>query len=269
MADELLNQKPVGTREWYDFVGIMADGLPYMHTGGKEATDQLIQKCGLKEGTHLLDVGCGGGNTACRIAREFGSRVMGIDISDVMVEQARVRAGKEGVANLVEFRVADVYDLPFDGASFDVVLIESVLTPLSGNKVDALKEMHRVLKPGGVMGVNETIFLEKTPADIMSVVNTHPAIYDPFTEKKLRTTLEKAGFKIREWKISEETEVPNAMKQMGCGGLIAFFVKSYPRILWKTLTDKRIREAGKIDDQVTKINKQYVRYALVIASKGR
>lgn len=269
MADELLDQKPIGTREWYDFIGTMADGLPYIHTGGKEATDHLIQKCGINKATHVLDVGCGGGNTACRIARELGSRVIGIDISDVMVKQARIRAQKEGVADLVEFRVADVYDLPFEDASFDVVLVESVLTPLPGNKVDALKQLHRVLKPGGVIGVNETIFLENTPPEIMAVVNTHPAIYDPFNEKTLRAAIEKAGFKIREWNTSEEIEVPNVMKQMGCGGLIVFFLKSYPKILWKMINDKRIRVAGKIDDQVTKINKQYVRYALVIAGKNK
>jgi len=267
MAKQEIHQKPIGTREWYDFIGLMADGLQFIHVGGREATDFLIKGYGINTSTRVLDVGCGGGNTACLLAKEIGCHVTGIDISEVMVAQANKRAAKEDVPHLVEFRQADVFDLPFGDASFDAVLLESVLTPLPGNKLDALKEIHRVMAPGGRIGANEAVFKEEMPAEVREILNSHPAVNEPFSEKSLREIFEKAGFTIQGWKVIEQAEAPNAMKQLGCGGLITFMFKAYPKILVKMLTDKRIREAGKIDDQITKANKEYMSAALVVASK--
>ena len=86
------------------------------------------------QNTRILDVGCGGGVAACLIANKIGSRVVGIDLSPVMIDRARVRAEREGCGDRVEFRVVDVYDLPFDNEAFDLILLESVLTPLPGEK---------------------------------------------------------------------------------------------------------------------------------------
>lgn len=269
MVNEKDDQKPVGTHEWYDFIGLMANGLPFIHASGKEATDHLIRACKIDASTRILDVGCGGGNTACRIAKEFGSLVVGIDISEVMVAKAKKRVEKEGVAQLVDFHTVDVYQMQFEDASFDVVLVESVLTPLAGNKVDALKEIKRVMKPAGLIGANEAVFLSDTPKDVMAIINKHPAIYEPFTEQTLRTAFEKAGFKVQELNVYDQADLPNPMKQMGCGGLISFFLKAYPKILIKLISDKRFRQASKIDDQITKLNKQYMRYALIVARKEK
>lgn len=263
------DQKPIGTREWYDFIGLMADGLQFIHVGGREATDFLVQGCQIGESTRVLDVGCGGGNTACLLARETGCLVMGIDISEVMISQAKKRAKKSNVAGLAEFRPADVFDLPFEDASFDAVLLESVLTPLPGNKLAALKEIHRVMAPGGMIGANETVFKEEMPSEVRKMLNAHPAVNEPFSEISLKEAFENAGFMIRDWKVIEQAEAPNAMKQLGCGGLIAFMVKAYPRILAKLLTDKRIREAGRIDGQITKVNKEYMSAVLLIANKKK
>jgi len=84
--------------------------------------------------------------------------VTGIDISEVMLAQATKRAEKERVSDQVEFRLSDVYELPFEDDHFDAALVESVLTPLPGNKVDALKEFYRVIKQGALIGLNEAVF---------------------------------------------------------------------------------------------------------------
>lgn len=57
----------------------------------------------------MLDIGCGSGNTACLIATQYGSHVVGIDISEVMISKARERAIKEGVADKVEFRIYIIF----------------------------------------------------------------------------------------------------------------------------------------------------------------
>ncbi|MGD8245002.1 MAG: class I SAM-dependent methyltransferase [Anaerolineae bacterium] len=99
--------KSIGTREWYDFVGQLADGLPGIHLGGQEATQKLLDMCRLDATSRVLDVGCGGGNTACLIAQQYGSRVQGIDVSEVMIAKAKQRARRLRLEDRVEFRVAD------------------------------------------------------------------------------------------------------------------------------------------------------------------
>ena len=259
--------KPINVREWYDFIGVMAEGLQFIHTGGKEATEYLVQGCGIDAASQVLDVGCGGGYTACWLAKEFGCQVVGIDISEEMLSHANKRAHKEGVSDLVTFQHADVYELPFEDDHFDVALVESVLTPLTGDKTDALKEIYRVINHGGYIGLNEAVFKEDMPSEIRDITDMHPAISNPFSEKTLREATNNAGFTISKCKILEQADLPSPLKQLGCKGLIMFLFKAYPRILIRMLTDKRIREAAKIDDQITKVNKQYMSAMLVIAHK--
>jgi ubiquinone/menaquinone biosynthesis C-methylase UbiE len=158
------SSKPIGTREWYDFVGQLADTIPGIHMGGQDATRTLLEMCKIDATKRILDVGCGAGHTACLIAEQYGTHVYGIDISEVMIAKANERAGRMGLTDRVEFRTADAYQLPFDDGQFDVVLIESVLTPLPGDKLLALQEMTRVLRPGGLIGANETTVDPAAPA---------------------------------------------------------------------------------------------------------
>ena len=99
------SQKPVSTREWYDFIGQLADFTTSIHIGGPEATRMLLDMCQLDATSHVLDVGCGSGNTACLIAQQYGSRVLGVDISVVMIAKATERARRQGLLDKVEFRV--------------------------------------------------------------------------------------------------------------------------------------------------------------------
>jgi ubiquinone/menaquinone biosynthesis C-methylase UbiE len=82
------------------------------HIGGRAATDRLIKKANIKRGSKVLDVGCGLGKTACRLASELGCKVTGIDIMPKMVEQAKVTAKKAGVTDKVTFMEGDA-KLPF------------------------------------------------------------------------------------------------------------------------------------------------------------
>jgi ubiquinone/menaquinone biosynthesis C-methylase UbiE len=260
-------KKPVGTREWYDFVGQLADGLPGMHLGGQEATQTLLDMCQLDATSNVLDVGCGGGNTACLIAQQYGSRVQGIDISEVMVAKAKRRARRQGLADTVEFRVADAFELPFEDDRFDVVIVESVLMPLPGDKGQALAEMVRVVRPGGRVGANETTVDPSAPDDWLALLDEHPAMYGTFTPQKLRNLFEASGLQAVEIVEAEYVDTPKVLKEMGLGGILLFMIRAYPRILLKLLRDARIREAGRIDDQITKRGKEYMGYVLIVGRK--
>ncbi len=139
------------------------------HMGGLETTKELIELCRVSRDTRVLDVGCGVGATACYLAKEYGCNVVGVDLRKSMVTLSDERARKEGVASLVEFRVADAQDLPFDDAHFDVALCESVATFVE-DKQRVVSELARVVKPGGCVGLNEEVWLETPPAEIAAHV---------------------------------------------------------------------------------------------------
>ena len=106
----------------------------------------------LQAGLSLLDVGCGPGTITADLARRIpGGSVVGVDVpADLMATAQRERGG----GNL-RFEVGDVYSLRFESNSFDVVYAHQVLQHL-GDPVAALREMLRVLKPGGLVAVRDS-----------------------------------------------------------------------------------------------------------------
>lgn len=106
----------------------------------------------LSPGMHLLDCGSGPGSITLDLARMVDpGTVVGIDIGASDVENARALAAERGVTN-VRFEQADVYSLPFEDGTFDAIFSNAVFDYLT-QPLDALREMYRVLKPGGVVGV--------------------------------------------------------------------------------------------------------------------
>jgi arsenite methyltransferase len=137
-------------------------GLEVLHPGGREKTDEMARACKVGPQTKVLDIGGGRGTTACRLARTFGCQIVGIDVSPDMVEAARQRARKEGLENRIEFRQADAHALPFEDASFDVILIECVTTLLDRDR--AFREFRRVLKKDGYLGDLEMTY-QREPSE--------------------------------------------------------------------------------------------------------
>lgn len=106
----------------------------------------------LRPGMDVLDVGCGPGTiTADLAALTSPGRTVGIDASAEVIEQARSAGGSRGV----EFRVADLMELPFPDGSFDVVHAHQVLQHLA-DPVGAMREMARVCRPGGRIAARDS-----------------------------------------------------------------------------------------------------------------
>lgn len=107
----------------------------------------------LKPGMEILDAGCGVGAIALDLAASVRpKRIVGIDPDRTQIDTARQSAAKRGVA--AEFAVATAYELPFADATFDVVYANAVLLYLR-EPIRALREMRRVLRPGGIAAVSD------------------------------------------------------------------------------------------------------------------
>lgn len=105
----------------------------------------------LADGFRVLDVGCGPGSITLGLASVLpGADFVGVDPEDAF-EPARRHAAEHGIDN-VEFRVGDVYALDVPGDEFDACLCHSMLETLD-RPLDGLREIRRVLKPNGVVGV--------------------------------------------------------------------------------------------------------------------
>jgi ubiquinone/menaquinone biosynthesis C-methylase UbiE len=142
------------------YFGLLAEIGHTKHIGGTAATVRLAEIIDPQPGDEVLDVGCGVGIGAVFLAKQFGCRVLGVDITPRMIERARERAERHGVADLVEFRIADMHDLPFDNGRFSGAIAESVLT-FSADKMHVVNELIRVVKPGGMIAFTEAIWVQQ------------------------------------------------------------------------------------------------------------
>jgi SAM-dependent methyltransferase len=119
-----------------------ADWAYLLEPYARRANDALFDRVGVGSGTRLVDIACGSGYAA-GIAADRGAEVSGLDASEslIAIAQARTPAG--------DFRVGDMFALPFADAAFDVA------TSFNGiwkGCEDALREARRVVRPGGLVG---------------------------------------------------------------------------------------------------------------------
>ena len=155
------NKEQLSPEVIYELVAYVGFTKPF-HLGGFKATSELVELCHIDRDKYVLDVGCGTGKTPCYIAKEYGCKVVGSDISERMIDRSNERARREGVEDRVTFRVADAQTLPFEDNLFDAVIGEFI-TALLDDKQKGLNECVRVAKPGGYVGLNEATWIKTPP----------------------------------------------------------------------------------------------------------
>lgn len=150
---------------------IMTDDYSQLEGYNPEA--DLGLGCGLptqfariKQGDVVIDLGSGAGNDAFIARHETGEtgKVIGIDFTPAMIERARLNAETRGFNN-VEFRQGDIERMPVTANTADVIVSNCVLN-LVPNKDGVIKEIFRVLKPGGHFSISDIVLEGDLPVEI-------------------------------------------------------------------------------------------------------
>jgi len=137
----------------------------------------------LKPGMRLLDCGSGMGALTTSLAEWLApGEVVGIDREASQVQAAHAWAAEKGVHN-VHFEIGDVYEIPFPDASFDAVFAYTVLEHVREPR-RAMREMRRLLKPGGVVGICDPDYEAQLLAPITPGMRELDGLMRRFSEEK-------------------------------------------------------------------------------------
>ena len=139
------------------------DGVPEATIASFAGTGNPFSLGALRPGERVVDVGSGGGIDSLIAARMVGAsgRVIGIDMTPAMLDKARTSASAAGMTN-VEFREGFGESLPVEDGWADVVISNGVLN-LMPDKDAALREMARVLRPGGRLQIGDILVQKPVP----------------------------------------------------------------------------------------------------------
>jgi len=178
------------------YPGEILDKLPQKLTESFTGANNPQPFIELEVGEIVLDLGCGAGLDLYFYAKSVGSKgkVYGLDISTDMLKKAKNNMKSVGIDN-VEIVCGSSDHLPFKDNFFNVVASNGIYN-LSPDKEKVLKEVYRVLKPGGRTVFCEIVLKDKLPEDTINNINDlFRCIGRALPEKDFLALMEKAGFK--------------------------------------------------------------------------
>ena len=164
----------------------------------------------IKEGDTVIDLGSGAGNDCFVARRHTGEKgkVIGIDFTTAMIDRARTNAEKLAYQN-VEFRQGDIEQMPVTSNIADVVVSNCVLN-LVPNKENVIKEIYRVLKPGGHFSISDIVLEGSLPAKWKEVAELYAGCVSGAIQKQVYLELiEAAGFKNVQLQKDKPIHIPD------------------------------------------------------------
>jgi SAM-dependent methyltransferase len=167
----------------------------YSSPAGRECSLAAARFALLTPASRVLDMGCGYGDGASNLAREFRCKVTAVDISEENIEFARSLAVERSVSHLITFAASNLLNADFSKEPFDLVLAEGgVLSFMTREK--GLSLANQWTAPRGWFAFSDLVLLtEKVPDEVKRIFEDEKYHYE--TEASYRTMLAAAGFDIQ------------------------------------------------------------------------
>ena len=231
------------------------------HPRFMQMMSEYLERMGIDSCATVLDIGCGTGVAARAIARRpgFSGRIIGIDRSPYLVSRGRRFAEEEGVGNHIDFRAGDSHGLGLPDAAFDGVVAHTLLSHVD-NALTVMKEIARVVRPGGKVGIFDGDYASltygsETPdqAEVTDRLVVDALVTNPRVMREMPRLLLEAGFGL-------EAAYAHVVADIGKADFFAPGIQAMLTLLPKSgaMTEVQVRSWA---DAVTRQSEQGIYFA--------
>jgi SAM-dependent methyltransferase len=199
-----------------DDAGVWWSGRRWVE-GARECTRRLARMAGIGPADTMLDVGCGVGGAVRQVSAEFGCRAVGLNVSAV---QLRTAASLSASAGRTAYLLGDAQRIPARDGAFTCAWTFNMFYHIP-DKARALREMHRVLTPGGRLAFDDWVLTPAADAADRAELRHHWSSPDWMTDAELLDAIHQAGFHLR--------GEPADYTHVGAGVMRRLFAPTYDR----------------------------------------
>lgn len=234
--------------------------MKVLHPGGLHATKLLAERCGISSDMIILDAGCGSGRSDIFLAKQYGCKIVGVDIAPGPLLSAQAEAISKGVSDRVTFRPANANDLPFQDMTFDGAIFQASL--IFTNKDEALHSVYQKIRSGGFLGVIELAWKKLPTENIVTKVREIlcAAAVNTETHNKWKQIFSQVGFEVVHSELLDHKF--NFRGIFENEGLLSSL-----RIALKCINDEPVKRKMRQITSLFKETGEYLGYGIYVARK--